>query len=110
MCIFSDFAKDLLNVLVSLKDMLLDKDVSAVGRDNAISLIAKNIPRRDIRYGNNARTMTFLEMGGNMVNNCLITAAAIDRLLFVSFFIGMSGELEACLFLITRQFAAAIAP
>jgi len=51
-------------LLFSLKDMLLDKDVTADGRDNAISLIAKNVPRQDLRRGNNARTMTFLEIGG----------------------------------------------
>ena len=51
-------------LLFSLKDMLLDKGVTAEGRDNAISLIAKNVPRRDIRRGTNARTMTFLEIGG----------------------------------------------
>ena len=64
----SDISKDLMGLLLSLKDMLIDKKVSADGRDNAISLIAKNVPRRDIRRGNNARTMTFLEVGGWSIN------------------------------------------
>lgn len=53
-----------MGLLLSLKDMLIDKNVTADGRDNAISLIAKNVPRHDIRRGTNARTMTFLEVGG----------------------------------------------
>ena len=54
-------------LLFALKEMLLDKNVSADGRDNAISLIAKNVPRKDLRYGTNARTMTFTEIGGKFV-------------------------------------------
>nr|CAB3267510.1 protein unc-45 homolog B-like [Phallusia mammillata] len=60
----ADYAKDLMAILVSLKNMLADKEVSAQGRDNAVSLIAKNIPRKDLRAGNNGRTMAFLEIGG----------------------------------------------
>lgn len=51
-------------ILVALNGMLLSEKVSGEGRDNAISLIAKNVPRDDIRYRTNARTMKFLEMGG----------------------------------------------
>ncbi|XP_076801844.1 protein unc-45 homolog B-like [Clavelina lepadiformis] len=60
----ADFAKDLMGILLALKGMLLDKNVSAEGRDNGISLIAKNVPRKELRYGSNARTMKFLEIGG----------------------------------------------
>ena len=62
--LISDISKDLMALLLSLKDMLVDKAVSANGRDNAISLIAKNVPRRDVRFSSNARTMKFLEIGG----------------------------------------------
>ena len=49
---------------MTLRDMLIDKEVSADGRDNAIALIAKNIPREDVRRGNNARTLKFVQVGG----------------------------------------------
>ena len=61
-----------MGLLLALKEMLIDKNVSADGRDNAISLIAKNVPRRDIRRGNNAKTMTFLEVGGWPLFFCFI--------------------------------------
>lgn len=52
---------------MSLQKMLTNIEVSAEGRDNAISLIAKNVPRRELRFGSDARTLKFLEMGGIIV-------------------------------------------
>ncbi|XP_078488527.1 protein unc-45 homolog B [Ciona intestinalis] len=62
--VHADYGKDLLSIMLELKVMLDDIEVSAIGRDNAISLVAKNIPRPDIRNGSNARTLKFIDVGG----------------------------------------------
>jgi len=69
----ADFSQDLFEVMMTLRDMLIDKEVSADGRDNAIALIAKNIPREDVRRGNNARTLKFVQVGG--LKNLLAVAS-----------------------------------
>ena len=61
---FSDFQRDLFHILCLLKDLLVDPKCSADGRDNAIGLIAKNVPRTDIREGTNQRVMAFLGIDG----------------------------------------------
>lgn len=60
----ADFQRDLFHILCLLKDLLVDPKCSADGRDNAIGLIAKNVPRTDIREGTNQRVMAFLGIDG----------------------------------------------
>jgi len=60
----ADYAKDLFEVMITLRDMLIDPTMSCDGRDNCIALVAKNIPREDVRVGTNSRTMKFIEVGG----------------------------------------------
>lgn len=50
--------------MITLRNMLIDSKISADGRDNAIALIAKNIPRSDVRFGTNSRTLKFMEVSG----------------------------------------------
>jgi len=60
----ADFSRDLFQVMITLRNMLIDSKISADGRDNAIALIAKNIPRSDVRFGTNSRTLKFMEVSG----------------------------------------------
>lgn len=50
--------------MLALQKMLVNIEVSADGRDNCISLIAKNIPRREMSRGSDVRTNKFVEIGG----------------------------------------------
>ena len=68
---FSDFQRDLFHILCLLKDLLVDPKCSADGRDNAIGLIAKNVPRTDIREGTNQRVMAFLGIDGKLMTICI---------------------------------------
>ena len=54
--------------MITLRDVLIDANMSSDRRDNAIALVAKNIPRDDVRYGSNARTMKFIEVGGQILH------------------------------------------
>ena len=59
------------HILCLLKDLLVDPKCSADGRDNAIGLIAKNVPRTDIREGTNQRVMAFLGIDGKLMTICI---------------------------------------
>ena len=45
-------------------EMLLDKTVSAPGRDNVLTLLAKNVPRDEIKGATNERVLKFMELKG----------------------------------------------
>ena len=55
--------------MITMRNMLIDPTMSCDGRDNCIALVAKNIPREDVRVGTNSRTMKFIEVGGMVVRN-----------------------------------------
>ena len=43
-------------------EMLLDKTVSAPGRDNVLTLLAKNVPRDAAQGSTNERVLKFMEL------------------------------------------------
>ncbi|XP_043855981.1 protein unc-45 homolog B isoform X3 [Dromiciops gliroides] len=58
-----DTKKDLKLITSHLLDMLVNKKVSGQGRDQALNLLNKNIPRKDLAIHDNSRTIYVIENG-----------------------------------------------
>ncbi|NXA54132.1 UN45B protein, partial [Nothocercus julius] len=58
-----DTKKDLKMITMHLLDMLVSKGVSGQGRDRALNLLNKNIPRKDLKEHDNSRTTFVIENG-----------------------------------------------
>ncbi|KFQ89007.1 Protein unc-45 B, partial [Phoenicopterus ruber ruber] len=58
-----DTKKDLRMITTRLLDMLVSKKVSGQGRDRALNLLNKNIPRKDLKDHDNSRTTFVIDNG-----------------------------------------------
>ncbi|NXJ12131.1 UN45B protein, partial [Odontophorus gujanensis] len=58
-----DTKKDLKMITMHLLDMLISKNVSGQGRDRALNLLNKNIPRQDLKDHDNSRTTFVIDNG-----------------------------------------------
>uniref|UniRef100_A0A4W6GAM9 Protein unc-45 homolog B n=1 Tax=Lates calcarifer TaxID=8187 RepID=A0A4W6GAM9_LATCA len=58
-----DAAKDLKTILLSLLEMVASKKVSGHGRDQALNLLTKNVPRKDKKEKDNTRTLFTIDHG-----------------------------------------------
>lgn len=59
----SDTKKDLKQITSHLLDMLVSKKVSGQGRDQALNLLNKNVPRKDLKIHDNSRTIYVVDNG-----------------------------------------------
>lgn len=50
-------------ITMRLLDMLVSKKVSGQGRDRALNLLNKNIPRKDLKDHDNSRTIFVIDNG-----------------------------------------------
>jgi hypothetical protein len=60
---FADTKKDLKQITSHLLDMLVSKKVSGQGRDQALNLLNKNVPRKDLAIHDNSRTIYVVDNG-----------------------------------------------
>ncbi|XP_051925148.1 protein unc-45 homolog B [Hippocampus zosterae] len=58
-----DASKDLKTILLSLLEMVGSKKVSGHGRDQALNLLSKNVPRKGKKEPNNSRTLFTVDHG-----------------------------------------------
>uniref|UniRef100_A0A8C5T051 Unc-45 myosin chaperone B n=1 Tax=Malurus cyaneus samueli TaxID=2593467 RepID=A0A8C5T051_9PASS len=58
-----DTKKDLKMITMRLLDMLVSKKVSGQGRDRALNLLNKNIPRKDLKDHDNSRSLFVIDNG-----------------------------------------------
>ncbi|KAM7391765.1 hypothetical protein PAMP_022425 [Pampus punctatissimus] len=58
-----DASKDLKTILLSLLEMVGSKKVSGHGRDQALNLLSKNVPRKDKKEKDNSRTLFTIDHG-----------------------------------------------
>ncbi|XP_036952922.1 protein unc-45 homolog B isoform X1 [Acanthopagrus latus] len=58
-----DASKDLKDILLSLLEMVASKKVSGHGRDQALNLLSKNVPRKDKKERDNSRTLFTIDHG-----------------------------------------------
>ncbi|KAM6296453.1 protein unc-45 homolog B isoform 2-T2 [Aegotheles albertisi] len=58
-----DTKKDLRMITMRLLEMLVSKNVSGQGRDRALNLLNKNIPRKDLKDHDNSRTTFVIDNG-----------------------------------------------
>uniref|UniRef100_G1M812 Protein unc-45 homolog B n=1 Tax=Ailuropoda melanoleuca TaxID=9646 RepID=G1M812_AILME len=58
-----DSKKDLKQITSHLLDMLVSKKVSGQGRDQALNLLNKNVPRKDLAIHDNSRTIYVVDNG-----------------------------------------------
>ncbi|XP_016062521.1 PREDICTED: protein unc-45 homolog B [Miniopterus natalensis] len=58
-----DTKKDLKQITSHLLDMLVSKKVSGQGRDQALNLLNKNVPRKDLSDHDNSRTIYVVDNG-----------------------------------------------
>ncbi|XP_059936684.1 protein unc-45 homolog B isoform X3 [Mesoplodon densirostris] len=58
-----DTKKDLRQITNHLLDMLVSKKVSGQGRDQALNLLNKNVPRKDLAIHDNSRTIYVVDNG-----------------------------------------------
>ncbi|KAM6174368.1 protein unc-45 homolog B isoform 3-T3 [Erethizon dorsatum] len=58
-----DTKKDLKQITTHLLDMLVSKKVSGRGRDQALNLLNKNVPRKDLAIHDNSRTIYVVDNG-----------------------------------------------
>lgn len=62
-CSITDASKDLKTILLSLLEMVASKKVSGHGRDQALNLLSKNVPRKIIKEKDNSRTLFTIDHG-----------------------------------------------
>ncbi|XP_017269506.1 protein unc-45 homolog B isoform X2 [Kryptolebias marmoratus] len=58
-----DAAKDLKTILLALLEMVANKKVSGHGRDQALNLLTKNVPRKDMKEKDHSRTLFTIDHG-----------------------------------------------
>ncbi|XP_070689613.1 protein unc-45 homolog B [Pempheris klunzingeri] len=58
-----DASKDLKTILLSLLEMVASKKVSGHGRDQALNLLTRNVPRKDKKDKSNATTLFTIDNG-----------------------------------------------
>ncbi|CAJ1068887.1 protein unc-45 homolog B [Xyrichtys novacula] len=58
-----DASKDLKTILLSLLEMVASKKVSGHGRDQALNLLSKNVPRKDKKEPDHSRTLFTIDHG-----------------------------------------------
>ncbi|KAM5181460.1 protein unc-45 homolog B [Mantella aurantiaca] len=58
-----DSKKDLQNITTHLLEMLVSKKVSGHGRDQALNMLNKNIPRKDLKNKDNTKTLFVVDAG-----------------------------------------------
>ncbi|XP_029295679.1 protein unc-45 homolog B-like isoform X1 [Cottoperca gobio] len=58
-----DASKDLKTILLSLVEMVASKKVSSHGRDQALNLLSKNVPRTSMKVKDNSRTLFTIDHG-----------------------------------------------
>lgn len=61
--ISADTSKDLKTILLSLLEMVGSKKVSGHGRDQALNLLSKNVPRKELKERDNSRTLFTIDHG-----------------------------------------------
>jgi len=57
-------------ITTRLLDMLVSKKVSGQGRDQALNLLNKNIPRKDLKDHDNSRTIFVIDNGESFPPSC----------------------------------------
>lgn len=62
-CPITDVSKDLKTILLSLLEMVASKKVSGHGRDQALNLLSKNVPRQIRKEKDNSRTLFTIDHG-----------------------------------------------
>ncbi|TMS03769.1 protein unc-45 homolog B isoform X1 [Larimichthys crocea] len=58
-----DASKDLKTILLSLLEMVANKKVSGHGRDQALNLLCRNVPRKDKKERDNSRSLFTIDNG-----------------------------------------------
>uniref|UniRef100_A0A8D0CGJ0 Protein unc-45 homolog B n=1 Tax=Scleropages formosus TaxID=113540 RepID=A0A8D0CGJ0_SCLFO len=58
-----DSTKDLKTILLALLDMIVNKNVSGHGRDQALNLLSKNVPRKDKKDQDHSKTLFTIDHG-----------------------------------------------
>ncbi|KAM9319418.1 protein unc-45 homolog B [Gastrophryne carolinensis] len=66
-----DTKKDLRMITTHLLNMLVNKKVSGHGRDQALNLLNKNIPRKDLKNKDNTRSLFVIDTGLKKILNVL---------------------------------------
>lgn len=62
-CPSADASEDLKTILLSLLEMVASKKVSGHGRDQALNLLTKNVPRKDKKEKDHTRTLFTIDHG-----------------------------------------------
>uniref|UniRef100_A0A8C6PC79 Protein unc-45 homolog B n=1 Tax=Nothobranchius furzeri TaxID=105023 RepID=A0A8C6PC79_NOTFU len=58
-----DASKDLRTILLALLEMIGNKKVSGHGRDQALNLLSKNVPRKDMKEKDHSKTLFTIDHG-----------------------------------------------
>uniref|UniRef100_A0A8B9KN85 Protein unc-45 homolog B n=1 Tax=Astyanax mexicanus TaxID=7994 RepID=A0A8B9KN85_ASTMX len=58
-----DSSKDLKTILIALLEMVTSKKVSGHGRDQALNLLTKNVPRKDKKESDHSKTLFTIDHG-----------------------------------------------
>ncbi|XP_072536933.1 protein unc-45 homolog B [Salminus brasiliensis] len=58
-----DSSKDLKTILIALLDMITNKKVSGHGRDQALNLLTKNVPRKNKKDSDHSKTLFTIDHG-----------------------------------------------
>lgn len=78
---FTDTKKDIKAIIAHLLDMLPSKKVSGHGRDRALNLLNKNVPRQDLKIHDNSRSIFVIDNG----KQCLHATSLQGRVMALSF-------------------------
>jgi len=62
--VLPEIGPDLARFFNMFIEMLLDRSVSAIGRDNVLTLLCKNVPRDEVKGATNERSLKFMELKG----------------------------------------------
>lgn len=83
-CLSADASKDLKTILLSLLEMVASKKVSGYGRDQALNLLTKNVPRKDKKEKSNSRTLFTIDHGKSdtSIMSCIMFGLIYSPLLY----------------------------
>jgi len=70
-CPLTDASKDLKTILLSLLEMVGSKKVSGHGRDQALNLLTKNVPRKVKKDIDHTKSLFTIDHGKRWNNACV---------------------------------------
>lgn len=94
----SDSSKDLKDILLALLEMIASKKVSGHGRDQALNLLSRNVPRKDKKDTDNSKCFFTIDHGRSLIKQKTVLLLSSYFMCFNGFVLkpGLRKILKVC--------------